>query len=116
MAIFWTVSITVACLINMSEVPMPATDVENLDKAVHLGFYAIFSILWFLYLRTRIESTKKLFTIVFLLSVGFGILIEFCQSAFTESRQADINDAIANTIGATIGLLIMALFNKRFKK
>ena len=95
---------------------VPAANVENIDKVAHLGFYAIFSILWFLYLRNKIENTKKLFLIVFVLSVSFGIFIEFCQSAFTANRQADINDAVANTIGATIGLILMAILNKRFKK
>ncbi len=100
----------------MSEVALPASNVENIDKIVHLTFYAIFSILWFLYLRNKIENTKKLFVIVFVLSISFGIFIEFCQSTFTVNRQADIKDAIANTIGATIGLLIMTVFNKRLKK
>lgn len=114
LALFWTIAITVACLVDMSTVP--AANVENIDKVAHLSFYAIFSILWFLYLRNKIENTKKLFLILFLLSVFFGIFIEFCQSTFTENRQADINDVIANTIGAVIGLIIMSFFNKRFKK
>lgn len=98
----------------MSDVPV--ANVENVDKVAHLSFYAIFSILWFLYLKSKIENTKKLFLVVFLLSVSFGIFIEFCQSTFTVNRQADINDAIANTIGATLGLLLMAFYNKRLKK
>ena len=95
---------------------VPAANVENIDKFAHLAFYGIFSILWFLYLRNKIENRNKLFLVVFLLSVSFGIFIEFCQSTFTENRQADINDAIANTIGATIGLIIMSIFNRRVKK
>ena len=98
----------------MSDVP--AANVENIDKVAHLGFYAIFSILWFLYLENKIESTPKLFLIVFMLSVVFGVFIEFCQSNFTVNRQADVKDAVANTIGATIGLLLMAIYTKKFKK
>ena len=114
LALLWTTAITVACLVDMSDVP--AANVENIDKLAHLGFYAIFSILWFLYLENKIESTPKLFLIVFMLSVIFGVFIEFCQSTFTANRQADVNDAIANTIGATIGLLLMAIYTKKFKK
>jgi len=51
-----------------------------------------------------------------MLSVVFGVFIEFCQSTFTDNRQADVKDAIANTIGATIGLLLMAIYTKKFKK
>lgn len=114
LALFWTIAITVACLVDMSDVP--AANVENIDKVAHLGFYAIFSILWFLYLENKIESTPKLFLIVFMLSVVFGVFIEFCQSNFTVNRQADVKDAVANTIGATIGLLLMAIYTKKFKK
>ncbi|WP_277016591.1 VanZ family protein [Flavobacterium lindanitolerans] len=113
LAVFWTISITIACLVSMSEVPV--VNVDQADKIVHLCFYAVFSILWFLYLRTKIRNTKKLFLFVFFLSVLFGILIEICQSLFTESRQADMKDVIANTIGALLGLALMAVYNKRFK-
>ncbi|MBL7866977.1 MAG: VanZ family protein [Flavobacterium lindanitolerans] len=113
LAVFWTISITIACLVSMSEVPV--VNVDQADKIVHLCFYAVFSILWFLYLRTKIRNTKKLFLVVFFLSVLFGILIEICQSLFTESRQADLKDVIANTIGALLGLALMAVYNKRFK-
>lgn len=114
LALFWTISITVACLVSMTNVPN--VNVDDADKIAHLGFYAIFSILWFLYLRTNIKNTKKLFLIVFILSVSFGIMIEICQSVFTENRQADVNDAIANTIGASLGLVIMAVYNKKALK
>ena len=114
LALLWTIGITVACLVDMSDVP--AANVENIDKLAHLSFYAVFAILWFLYLENRIESTPKLFLIVFMLAVIFGVFIEFCQSTFTANRQADVNDAIANTIGATIGLLLMAIYTKKFKK
>ncbi len=113
LALFWTISITVACLVSMTDVPNIAVD--QADKIVHLGFYTVFSILWFLYLRIAIKDTKKLFLSVFLLSVFFGILIEICQSVFTENRQADVKDAIANTLGTLLGLGIMAVYNKRFK-
>ena len=113
LALFWTISITVACLVSMTDVPN--ITVDQADKIVHLGFYTVFSILWFLYLRTAIKDTKKLFLSVFLLSVSFGILIEICQSVFTENRQADVRDAIANTLGTLLGLGIMAVYNKRFK-
>jgi VanZ family protein len=94
---------------------VPNVNVDQADKIVHLSFYAVFSILWFLYLRIAIKDTKKLFLSVFFLSVSFGILIEICQSVFTENRQADVKDAIANTLGTLLGLGIMALYNKRFK-
>jgi Predicted integral membrane protein len=113
LALFWTISITVACLVSMTEVPV--VNVDQADKIVHLCFYAVFSILWFQYLKSRIQNTRTLFLSVFFLSVSFGILIEVCQSLFTENRQADLKDAIANTIGALLGLAIMALYNKRFK-
>lgn len=83
---------------------------EQADKIAHFGFYTIFASLWFMYFRQRIANTKKLFVTVFLFSFLFGIGIEVCQAVFTENRHADVADAVANTLGAIFGLLVMALF------
>lgn len=98
----------------MSDVP--AASIENIDKAAHLFFYAVFSMLWLSYFRSRIQNTRKLFLAVFFFSATFGITIEFCQAVFTDYRQADLIDAAVNTIGAVLGLSLMALFIKKNKK
>ena len=107
---------TVACLVSISEVPDVNLGVENADKLVHFTFYAVFSILWFLYLDNVLKNQKWLYLKVFIFAVSFGIMIEICQSVFTESRQADAIDAIANTLGSLFGLTMLKIYNNRFKK
>lgn len=115
-ALFWSLIVTVACLVSVSDVPDVDLGLENADKLVHFTFYAVFSILWFAYLQTMVKNHKKLYVFVFLFSVSFGIAIEICQSLFTETRQADIADALANTLGTFFGLSMLWLFNNRFNK
>lgn len=116
LALFWTVCITVACLVSISEVPDVDFGVENTDKIAHFSFYAVFSVLWLLYLKTVLKNQEWLYLKVFVIAVSFGVLIEICQSVFTESRQADSIDAIANTLGSVLGLSLLKLYNIRFKK
>lgn len=116
LALFWTACVTVACLVSISEVPEVDLGVENADKLVHFTFYAVFSILWFLYLKTFLKTQEWLYLKIFIFAVSFGIMIEICQSVFTDSRQADAIDAIANTLGSLFGLTMLKLYNNRFKK
>lgn len=116
LALFWTAVITIACLVSVSDVPNVDLGVENADKLVHFTFYAVFAILWFFYLKLYVTNHTKLYLFVFIFSVSFGIMIEICQSIFTETRQADVIDAVANTLGAFFGLLLVKLYNNRFKK
>lgn len=116
LALFWTVLVTIACLVSVSDVPNVDLGVENADKIVHFTFYAVFSILWFFYLKLYVTNHTKLYLSVFAFSVSFGIMIEICQSIFTETRQADAVDAVANTLGAFFGLLLVKLYTNRFKK
>lgn len=112
----WSVMVTVACLVSVSDVPDVDMGIENADKLVHFTFYAVFSILWFVYLQSIVNNDKRLYVAVFIFSVLFGIGIEFCQSVFTETRQADVVDAIANTLGSLFGLSMLKFYNNRFNK
>ena len=99
----------------MNDVAKVDIQVENVDKVVHFTFYAFFAIFWFLYLQNIVSNTK-LFLTVFAFSVSFGIAIEICQSLFTVSRQGDILDVIANTLGALFGLTLIKFYKYIFKK
>ncbi|NBL65548.1 VanZ family protein [Flavobacterium sp. NST-5] len=106
-------AIVVACLVDWSKIPTISTH-QHTDKIAHFVFYAVFASLWFLYFKQSIKNQRKLFVIVFLFAFLFGLIIEICQDLFTETRHADIQDAIANTLGALFGLLIMiTIFRKK---
>ena len=116
LALFWTAIVAIACLASMNDVPKVDFEIKNFDKLVHCSFYALFAIFWFLYLQTIIASTAKTFLIVFVLSVAFGIIIEICQANFTTSRQGDILDIVANTLGSLVGLAIIKFYQLLRKK
>ena len=59
------------------------------------------------------KSYRKLWKTIFL-GAGFSLLIEISQ--LITSRATDIDDLIANTIGAVVGYFIWLVFKKIFKK
>lgn len=99
-ALFWTLLIPLLCFINTNEIPQ--VEINNIDKLVHFTFYFIFSGLWFIYFYTKSVplNLTKISGYILLVSVLYGGSIELLQGAFTVSRVADINDAIANSLGA----------------
>ncbi len=67
------------------------------------------AILWLNYLvRT---SSQNIYTKVLLATVSYGVLMEVCQGVFTTNREADVFDAIVNTIGAMSGIMLMMMLS-----
>lgn len=102
-AIFWTITITFLSLVSLNKIST-LPEIKFKDKIIHFMFYFVFVILW-----AKGLSLKKINLLwLFLIAVFYGIIIEIFQSLFTVSRQADVFDALANTIGAFTGLFILA--------
>lgn len=65
------------------------------------------TLVWFNYSRTLINLTKiKQLLLAVVVSAVFGMIIELLQGALTATREADLNDIIANNLG----VLVAALF------
>ena len=80
---------------------IPTTDSTNLgnsDKLAHFLAYAALSTGFSLVIQQR----RSLWWVFFGLN-GYGLLLEYLQG-LTGYRTADINDAIANSIGVVAGL------------
>lgn len=114
-ALFWTIVITVCCLISLKTFENTA-DVEKGDKYVHFIFYFIFTILWYFFIKRKWGNTAKTRFIVFMLGFLFGLFIEACQGLLTVDRSADIHDIFANTSGSAGAILILWLADKFSKK
>ena len=113
-AIFWTLLIAFLCLVQLND--MPSIGVSGADKYVHCAFHFGFTFLWSSYFwKTQKEIVIKTVFKVFLVSVTYGILIEFLQGAFTATRKADILDVLANTIGAILAVIALLCY-KHFNK
>jgi len=110
-AIIWTGVILFLSLENSKNIPQ--IEIPNIDKVIHFGFHFVFTILWFLYLKKRFNSSKNLqllaFTIIF--SLIFGIAIELMQQYFTISRNADVLDILANLSGSFLAAFFIILVN-----
>ncbi|MEX0273458.1 MAG: VanZ family protein [Flavobacteriaceae bacterium] len=84
-------------------------EVPHLDKIIHFIFYFVAIILCLLALREQFPgkwpTNGTLWTCAIILAV-FGIIIEVLQSRITVTRQGDLMDALANTSGVFVGLLL----------
>lgn len=112
-ALCWTTLITLLSLISLGDVG-GSIKILYKDKMVHFVFYFVFTLLWFRFSKTGIQDQKKAL-VVFFAAIGYGLLMELCQSLFTSNRTADLFDGLANSCGALTALLIInyKFLNKR---
>ncbi len=81
------------------------------DKYLHFIAYFGLSLMWYFALKDRIN--QKIFKIfVPLALIFYGIILEGLQSGLTTYRTGDIYDAVANTAGVIVALI---LFRKIIK-
>ncbi|QDO95635.1 VanZ family protein [Formosa sediminum] len=86
---------------------------KNSDKVFHFLAYCLLTLVWFSvfnYGYKWSQAKANVYTAVF--SISFGVLIEYLQGHFTETRQFDVLDIIANSTGVIIMLLIIEIKNK----
>lgn len=112
LAILWTLFIAVLCLESSSDLPNLGISVSNIDKYVHFIFHFGFTVLWFLYWKTR--NGVSLFKI-FTASLLYGVAIEVAQGVFTTTRTADVADVFANVCGSTAAVIAI-VWSAKFLK
>ena len=108
LAALWTLGIVVAVTIPASSVPDTPPDI-GFDKIVHLIMFAGFGALWMEALNTAPRSGEGWSMRQRLLLVGcIGLILaagtEWVQHAFLSSRDGDLYDVAANTIGLGAGI------------
>ena len=114
LALFWTIAITIASLVSLSN--MPRVNVLGKDKTVHFLFYFVLTLTWNFALQKKYKNWALKYIIVFVV-IGYGIVIEVLQEVLTKTRQADLYDVIANSAGALVALIVIFwLKNKTFEK
>jgi VanZ family protein len=80
---------------------LPAPSFDGFDKVEHLLGYAALSGYAALLFATPHGRFRGM-----LLAIAFGVAIEFAQGWLTATREPDLFDVLANSIGAAIGQLI----------
>ena len=91
---------------------MPKVDLPGNDKTIHFLFYFVLTLLWYVALERKYKNRLLKFLIVGA-SVIYGIIIEILQGVLTQNRQADVYDALANSAGAFLALLVIFWLNSK---
>ena len=98
LTIFWAILIAVLSLVSFKSIAKDI--VSGNDKFYHFVFYAIFAVL----LKLSIRNKKMNFFIICFVVI-YGIIIEILQGVLTTTRESDLFDVLANTLGAIVGLI-----------
>ena len=117
-ACVWTIAITVLCLMSSSSFEDIKTfNIPGKDKYLHGVFYFIFTGLWYVVFHRVIKWTRRKSRYkAFVLAVSYGCLIELMQLWLTNDRSADGLDALANTAGAALAVLVLWRVGKTKEK
>ena len=101
----WTLLIFIGCFTPGKDIPK--VDVPLIDKWVHLVLFGGFTFLW---LCTRPVTKFTWLVIMFLIAVALGSFIDFMQGWLTFlGRSMELLDAVADSIGALLGIVIFAI-------
>ncbi|MBI5048417.1 MAG: VanZ family protein [Deltaproteobacteria bacterium] len=95
-----------ALIFYMSSQPLEEfqlPDVWNIDKVAHFIEYGVLGIIWFRALNTVSVNSKQIVFVAFAITFLYGISDEIHQH-FVPNRNSSIYDAIADGIGAWVGI------------
>lgn len=93
----WVLCITLSLIAPLNV----GVAIDNSDKIGHFLAYATLSA-W----AVMIFERRRTCLWAALALVLLGIAMELAQGAFTENRQMDVRDAVANALGVLLGLCI----------
>jgi VanZ family protein len=115
LAIGWTILIAFLCLVKFNN--LPTFSVSNIDKYVHFSLHFVFTFLWGYYSWLAKNNWQmKQILIVIAISLFYGIAIEILQETCTKTRHADINDVLANSVGALAAFVFFYILKERVLK
>ncbi|MGI9532887.1 VanZ family protein [Lutimonas sp.] len=110
------VATIILAVLSLSAVPKinMGLGIKSADKYLHFIAYFGLTILWYFALKDRIhEKVFKFF--VPLALILYGIILEGLQSGLTTYRTGDIYDALANTAGVMVALLVFKRLLKWYR-
>ena len=112
LSISYTIALTVLSLINIDDISTFGSDYD--DKIYHVVAYGMLNLLWY-YTLHHIKIERPVF-IALVISLIYGIILEVLQGQLTITRNLDIIDILANSIGVTIVSLFIVIRNKTIVK
>ena len=117
-AIIWTLLIGTSCLIPAGVFkPFSFDTFFQVDKLIHLILFFGWVVFWLLAKNTKLDRKDKI--TYFFIGSAYGVLIEFLQSTMHLGRSFEVDDIIADSVGALLGVLAINFIIKQmpfFKK
>jgi glycopeptide antibiotics resistance protein len=117
-AVIWALTILILCGIPGRDIPhISFLEILNFDKFVHAGIFFVLVLLTirgFLLQTTCIKLRKSAKLAALALCVIYGGSLEIMQGMLCEGRTADVFDFVANSFGATVGMLFYNWIEKIF--
>jgi len=106
-ALLWTVIIMVVVGVPGNQIPKVSHFIDLLqpDKIVHIGLFAPFSFLWISYISCKLKTIKSSIILVVLFGMLYAVITELLQVYVFIGRSGNFPDAIADFIGAIIGII-----------
>ena len=84
---------------------VPLINIPNIDKIIHFGMYFGLMSVIILENRTNLRNNRRLF-LTGLIPLLYGILMEILQATVTVTRTASFYDALANSSGILVSILL----------
>ncbi len=110
LALSWTVLILV--LLSVPGKSIPRVAIFEFDKFIHAGLFFVLTTLWLNALAAK-SIAKALVVLGFI--IAFSFVSEWYQGLLPFGRTADLFDAVADSVGALLGLafwgVVVALRN-----
>ena len=113
LASLWTLFIAYLCLTDFNK--LPTIKIGGLDKSVHFILHFFFTLLWYLYVNSTLKIKWNIAFVV-LLDVVYGSLIEVGQTLFTITRQGDVLDILANSVGTAAAVIVIYVFPRLYRR
>lgn len=103
-ALVWTLLIVIG--LTLPGHSLPSGSLLEYDKAIHLGLFFVLTVLW---LEALANGRVHRALIILGSIIAFSFLSEVYQQLLPFDRTADLFDAVADSIGATLGLVAWAI-------
>lgn len=108
--VFYSLVLALVCLMPLKKIPN--FGVSFGDKIFHSLTYVVLAFLWFGTFFFQFKKGKiKAIVYASVVSIIFGIIVEVLQEVFTSTRQADMFDVLANSLGVLFAASLLLLKN-----
>lgn len=113
--IVYSLALATVCLMPMKR--LPDIGVSFGDKIFHSLTYVILAFLWFYTLHFHFKLNKiKSIIYASVISIIFGTIIEILQGVLTKTRQGDVLDVLANSLGVLVAASVLFLKSRNTVK